>query len=105
MGVEVTGGFRNLDPKKFAATTERSLDTVGIMLEGEVIFRANENVKTNIKEIRRFFRDEKKQDDMRKSYQNDKLKFSIGDIWDIARQVHFFVIYFCFNNTIPFLYD
>lgn len=35
---------------------------------------------TDIKEIRIFSRDEKKQDDMRKSYANDKLKFYIGDV-------------------------
>jgi UDP-glucose 4-epimerase len=35
---------------------------------------------TDIKEIRIFSRDEKKQDDMRKAYANDKLKFYIGDV-------------------------
>ena len=39
---------------------------------------------TDIKEIRIFSRDEKKQDDMRKLYKNDKLKFYIGDIRDLA---------------------
>ena len=39
---------------------------------------------TDIKEIRIFSRDEKKQDDMRKLYKNDKLKFYIGDVRDIA---------------------
>jgi hypothetical protein len=38
---------------------------------------------TDIKEIRIFSRDEKKQDDMRKYYKNDKLKFYIGDVRDI----------------------
>ncbi|EMB8479487.1 polysaccharide biosynthesis protein [Providencia huaxiensis] len=37
---------------------------------------------TNIKEIRIFSRDEKKQDDMRKKYNNSKLKFYIGDVRD-----------------------
>ncbi len=37
---------------------------------------------TDIKEIRIFSRDEKKQDDMRKKYKNDKLKFYIGDVRD-----------------------
>ncbi len=37
-------------------------------------------LNTYIKEIRIFYRDELKQDDMRKSYNNDKLKFYIGDI-------------------------
>ena len=35
---------------------------------------------TDIKEIRIFSRDEKKQDDMRKKYVNDKLKFYLGDV-------------------------
>lgn len=35
---------------------------------------------TNIKEIRIFSRDEKKQDDMRKKYNSSKLKFYIGDV-------------------------
>lgn len=35
---------------------------------------------TDIKEIRIFSRDEKKQDDIRKQYNNDKLKFYIGDV-------------------------
>jgi len=39
---------------------------------------------TDIKEIRIFSRDEKKQDDMRKVYNNDKLKFYIGDVRDLA---------------------
>lgn len=38
---------------------------------------------TGIKEIRIFSRDEKKQDDMRKQYANDKLKFYIGDVRNI----------------------
>lgn len=37
---------------------------------------------TDIREIRIFSRDEKKQDDMRKKYSNDKLKFYIGDVRD-----------------------
>ena len=37
---------------------------------------------TNIKEIRIFSRDEKKQDDMRKAYNNPKLKFYLGDVRD-----------------------
>ncbi|SDC04250.1 UDP-glucose 4-epimerase [Paenibacillus sp. UNCCL117] len=39
---------------------------------------------TEVKEIRIFSRDEKKQDDMRKLYKNDKLKFYIGDVRDLA---------------------
>lgn len=40
-------------------------------------------LNTDIKEIRIFSRDEKKQDDMRRFYKNDKLKFYIGDVRDI----------------------
>ncbi len=39
-------------------------------------------LKTDIKEIRILSRDEKKQDDMRKEYNNSKLKFYIGDVRD-----------------------
>lgn len=39
-------------------------------------------LKTDIKEIRIFSRDEKKQDDMRKVYNNSKIKFYIGDVRD-----------------------
>ncbi|MTH47362.1 polysaccharide biosynthesis protein [Intestinirhabdus alba] len=39
-------------------------------------------LETDIKEIRIFSRDEKKQDDMRKKYNNEKLKFYIGDVRD-----------------------
>lgn len=41
-------------------------------------------LKTDIKEIRIFSRDEKKQDDMRKLYKDDKIKFYIGDVRDFA---------------------
>lgn len=40
-------------------------------------------LKTDVKEIRIFSRDEKKQDDMRKKYNNSKLKFYIGDVRDV----------------------
>lgn len=39
---------------------------------------------SDIKEVRVFSRDEKKQDDMRHLYKNDKLKFYIGDVRDLA---------------------
>ena len=39
-------------------------------------------LETDIKEIRIFSRDEKKQEDMRKKYHSDKLKFYIGDVRD-----------------------
>lgn len=37
-------------------------------------------LNTDIKEIRIFSRDEKKQDDMRRKYSNNKIKFYIGDV-------------------------
>ncbi|HFW4628886.1 TPA: polysaccharide biosynthesis protein, partial [Salmonella enterica subsp. enterica serovar Waycross] len=42
----------------------------------------NRFLETDIKEIRIFSRDEKKQDDMRKKYASSKLKFYIGDVRD-----------------------
>lgn len=45
-------------------------------------------LETNIAEIRIFSRDEKKQDDMRKKYKNDKLKFYIGDVRDYQSITH-----------------
>lgn len=39
-------------------------------------------LKSNVAEIRIFSRDEKKQDDMRKRYASDKLKFYVGDVRD-----------------------
>ena len=39
-------------------------------------------IKTDIKEIRIFSRDEKKQDDMRLFFKNDKIKYYIGDVRD-----------------------
>lgn len=43
----------------------------------------NRFLNTDIGEIRIFSRDEKKQDDMRKKYNNKKLKFYIGDVRDV----------------------
>jgi UDP-glucose 4-epimerase len=39
-------------------------------------------LSTDIKEIRIFSRDEKKQDDMRRKYQNERVQYYIGDIRD-----------------------
>lgn len=44
----------------------------------------NRFLHTEVKEIRIFSRDEKKQDDMRKIYKNDKIRFHIGDVRDIS---------------------
>ncbi len=43
---------------------------------------------SDIKEIRILSRDEKKQDDMRKEFNNDKLNFYIGDVRDRSSLVH-----------------
>lgn len=43
----------------------------------------NRFLSSDVKEIRIFSRDEKKQDDMRKLYNSEKLKFYIGDVRDI----------------------
>ncbi|EJO2020314.1 polysaccharide biosynthesis protein [Vibrio vulnificus] len=40
-------------------------------------------LKTDIKEIRIFSRDEKKQDDMRRHYNDSRIKYYIGDVRDI----------------------
>ncbi|MBH1939421.1 polysaccharide biosynthesis protein [Mobilitalea sibirica] len=40
-------------------------------------------LSTDIREIRIFSRDEKKQDDMRRLYKTDKIKYYIGDVRDI----------------------
>ena len=42
----------------------------------------NRFLQTDIREIRIFSRDEKKQDDMRNALKNDKVKFYIGDVRD-----------------------
>ena len=41
-------------------------------------------LNSDLREIRIFSRDEKKQDDMRHQYNNAKLKFYIGDVRDIS---------------------
>ena len=41
-------------------------------------------IHTDLKEIRIFSRDEKKQDDMRHFYNNEKIKYYIGDVRDLA---------------------
>jgi len=48
---------------------------------GKAVLRSFLN--TDIKEIRIFSRDELKQDDMRKFYANNKLKFYLGDVRDV----------------------
>ncbi|AMC94021.1 UDP-glucose 4-epimerase [Erysipelothrix larvae] len=45
-------------------------------------------IKEDIKEIRILSRDEKKQDDMRKEFNDDRLQFYIGDVRDRSSIVH-----------------
>ncbi len=62
-------------------TGKTLLITGGTGTFGNAVLRRFLN--TDIGEIRIFSRDEKKQDDMRKLYKNDKIKFYIGDIRDL----------------------
>ena len=62
-------------------TNKTLLITGGTGSFGNAVLRSFLN--TDIKEIRIFSRDEKKQDDMRKKYNNDKLKFYLGDVRDV----------------------
>ena len=58
----------------------------------------NRFLHTDISEIRIFSRDEKKQDDMRKRYNNPKLKFYIGDVRDSRSLAQAFRgVDFCFH--------
>lgn len=45
-------------------------------------------LESDLREIRIFSRDEKKQDDMRKRYKSDKLKFYLGDVRDFQSVMH-----------------
>jgi len=49
---------------------------------GNAVLRRIINLNSDVKEIRVFSRDEKKQDDMRHELQTDKVKFYIGDVRD-----------------------
>ena len=62
------------------------LDNVSLMITGGTGSFGNAVLRrfleTDVREIRIFSRDEKKQDDMRKAYGNEKLKFILGDVRD-----------------------
>ena len=62
------------------AADKTLLITGGTGSFGNAVFRRF--INADIKEIRVFSRDEKKQDDMRKRYNHPKLKFYIGDVRD-----------------------
>lgn len=61
-------------------TNKILLITGGTGSFGNAVCRRFQN--SGISEIRIFSRDEKKQDDMRKHYQSDKVKFYVGDVRD-----------------------
>jgi UDP-N-acetylglucosamine 4,6-dehydratase len=61
-------------------TNKTLLITGGTGSFGNAILRRF--LQSDLKEIRIFSRDEKKQDDMRRKYNNPKLKFYIGDVRD-----------------------
>ena len=58
-------------------------------------------LKTSIKEIRILSRDEKKQDDMRKLYNDSKLEFYIGDVRDYNSIVGAFKVLITFLVLLP----
>lgn len=61
-------------------SNKKLLITGGTGSFGNAVFRRF--LDSDLREIRIFSRDEKKQDDMRKKYNNPKLKFYIGDVRD-----------------------
>jgi UDP-glucose 4-epimerase len=61
-------------------TEKKLLITGGTGSFGNAVLRRF--LDSDLREIRIFSRDEKKQDDMRKKYNNSKLKFYIGDVRD-----------------------
>lgn len=77
-------GFAAQNLSEMMFTNKTLLITGGTGSFGNAVFKRF--LDTDIAEIRIFSRDEKKQDDMRKRYNSDKLKFYIGDVRD-ARSV------------------
>lgn len=69
-------------------TTESAFDGRTLLITGGTGSFGNavleRFLKTGVREIRIFSRDEKKQDDMRRAYQNDRVQYYIGDVRDIA---------------------
>ncbi len=72
----------------YKETREIMLDNYVLLLTGGTGSFGNvvlkRYLKTDIKEIRIFSRDEKKQDDMRALYRTDKIKYFIGDVRDYS---------------------
>ncbi len=65
---------------------QTSLNTTTLLITGGTGSFGNtvlkKYLKTDIREIRIFSRDEKKQDDMRHFYQDDRIKYYLGDVRD-----------------------
>lgn len=73
-------GFIEIESKASMFDGKTLLITGGTGSFGNTVLRRF--LDTGIKEIRVFSRDEKKQDDQRKKFNSDKLKFYIGDVRD-----------------------
>lgn len=69
-----------MNPGEMMFNNKSLLITGGTGSFGHAVYKRFEN--SDLAEIRIFSRDEKKQDDMRKRYQNPKLKFYVGDVRD-----------------------
>ena len=82
MGVSISGpnGLRSNDLEGFMFDDKVLMITGGTGSFGHTVLRRFLN--TNVREIRIFSRDEKKQEDMRIALANDKVKFYIGDVRD-----------------------
>ncbi len=79
---EVTITFKgNKEEKQMGLFTDKTLMiTGGTGSFGNAVLQRFLN--SDLKEIRIFSRDEKKQDDMRRYYQNPKIKYYVGDVRD-----------------------
>jgi UDP-glucose 4-epimerase len=63
-------------------------------------------LKSDVREVRIFSRDEKKQDDMRKKFNNTKLKFYLGDVRDegsLKTAMRGLIMYFMLQHLSKFL--
>ena len=68
--------------------TMKGIDNSTLLIAGGTGSFGNAVLKrfltSKVKEIRIFSRDEKKQDDMRKAYNDERLRFYLGDVRDIS---------------------
>lgn len=73
--------MKNIKVKKVMFNNKVLLITGGTGSFGNAILKRF--LDSSIAEVRIFSRDEKKQDDMRKKFANDKIKFYLGDVRDV----------------------